>query len=302
MQNFFDRLEMHSRNVKLRKLNYHSDKWKRSPHMQSQLDEYRQSQISLGYTGRLLFQSLFPEKYEKHKEIPQPYNEIHGEHLIEPFRSFISNNIELKNGDIVFILPQRRSSYQIALHSDSNYSHGGMIWVRNNEYFVIEMNPRSDLLIIPLSDYLLPDMPRVLALGIYRCKKPLDSDEVDYLFQQYLNNRDKLIFDPLFVNDPPFKNPENFMKSNQFLYCTEFIALSYGYLLGNMDFLSPYRVNLTKISENYIADSPFTESVVQFVQNYNEKKGQYIISYNNFTQSNDFETLLEIKGEKILTK
>ena len=273
--------------------NFYSNQFNRASPKQIKIDNYKKQNINLDN----LFQKLLVEVYENQDQASdheyKKSTPISATILLKHFTQLKAQGETLRTGDILFIQPTEYNSYLIAKNSDTHYSHGAFIWIKNDQPFVADISAQTDFALIPLVDYLLPKMPKNTAIGIFRYKNSFNKDKMEKIFQIFESQKDKICFDYLFILNPSIQNPNTYLNEHPFIFCYEFIKLTYEYTLGNDHFLSSYRVDASKVAKN-LGYNSLIILLASFVSDFYSKSEQFVLSTNNFTQSPYFYPLLEI--------
>lgn len=272
---------------------FYSDQFNRPDSKQIKINNYKNQNLNL----ENLFQKALVSMYEEHDEQSdhqyKKANPLAPAILLKHFNQLKEKGDNLHTGDILLIQPTEYNSYLIARNSDSQYSHGAFIWIKNDQAFVADISAQTDFALIPLIDYLLPKTPKNAAIGIFRYKKPFNQDKMTQIFQIFEEQKNKICFDYLFITNPSIQNPDTYLDKYPFIFCYEFIKLTYEYASGNNDFLSPYRINSSKVAAN-IGYNPLLTVLVSAFSELNSNSKQFVLSSNNFTESTDFYPVLEI--------
>ncbi|MBN2143266.1 MAG: hypothetical protein JW774_01450 [Candidatus Aureabacteria bacterium] len=226
--------------------------------------------------------------------IRSPVLDIH--EIKDAFVSLKTNGGDLRTGDILFYTPSGIESDMIADSMESDYSHCGLVWVRKDKPYIIQVAPRADLLILPMEDVLVPRSIPVMRIGIFRYKGKLDEMEMEYLLTLVDKQKEAIIFDDYFIPNPLIKTPENYFQENPFLFCTEFPYLLYAFVLGRTDFLSPYQGSLAKAIHRVHNLSGLSFAIIDKIDEVENSAMGYIVTPNNFTQSQEFEPILTLKA------
>ncbi len=285
-------LENYEKNPEKISLDFYSKKFDRPIAKENKIDNYKNQNMNLGNMFQKTLVSMYEEQDQSSDHLYKALEPLSATILLKHFNELKTKGETLHTGDIIFIQPTEYNSYLIAKNSDSHYSHGAFIWIKNDQAFVADISAQTDFALIPLIDYLLPKTPKNGTIGIFRYKKPFDQDKMEKIFNIFENQKDKICFDYLFITNPSIQNPDTYLDKHPFLFCYEFIKLTYEYLSGNDHFLSPYRVNTSQVATNM--KNPLLSILVNFASDINSNSKNFVLSANNLTQSADFYPLLEI--------
>ncbi|MFC3559624.1 YiiX family permuted papain-like enzyme [Pedobacter jamesrossensis] len=177
--------------------------------------------------------------------------------------SFLVENIEIKDGDIIFQTSTSTQSKAIQVATHSKYSHCGIIFKINNQYFVFEAV--EPVKFTPLKDWI---------------NKGLDKH---YVIKR-LKNANKVlstsIIEKMKLATNQFKGKHYdiyFDWSDEKIYCSELIWKIYkgttGIEIGNLEKLKNFDLNniavKKKMAERYGNNLPLNQKVISPVSIFN---------------------------------
>jgi uncharacterized protein YycO len=181
-------------------------------------------------------------------------------------RMYQGYHAELKNGDIIFQTSTSTQSKAIQAATNSKYSHIGILYIQENEYFVYEAS--STVKMTPLNEWINNGFD-----GKYVVKRIKDSENI--LTTDALKRMKKM--------GEKFKGKgydQYFEWSDEKIYCSELVWKIYKQAvnieLGSLEKLSDF--NLTakevqdKLNERYKGKIPYNEIVISPAKIFNSDR------------------------------
>jgi len=203
----------------------------------------------------------------------------------DSFKLTVSSNykedsIELKNGDIIFQTSLSSQSKAIQLATKSRYSHLGIIYINNGQYYVYEAIQTVTL--TPLQKWINKGKDKH-----YVVKRLKNSEKI--LTPKVLNKM-KIVSKKYFNKDYDLF----FEWSDDRVYCSELVWKIYKQTLnieiGDLEYLSDFdlesEIVKRKISERYGDSIPHNEKVISPAQIFNSNKLKIIKNSDNPTNPN----------------
>lgn len=279
------------------RIDFGESKYSRSAVKDKKIEKYQSSVLSL----RVLIAQMFLADLTRNKPIKTAYYaapSIKVNQFYKSLKAFKESGSSFKSGDVVFFCTSSPFSAKIATLTHSDYSHAGMLWVKDNEdIFIVHVDPSMDLQIVKLFDYLTASFPNLINFAVYRSVKNIDEKDANYLFKEIENNKDTILFDPYYVNNPGIRIPEKYFSQYPHFYCTELIYLFYAYLLRTKDFITTEHLSSKAMIKNFTVTSLQVDSFLDSMDSIDNKNKQFIILPNNFIFSKFFKQVYYIKAE-----
>ena len=181
-------------------------------------------------------------------------------------RMYQGEHVDLQNGDIIFQTSTSSQSKVIQSATNSKYSHVGIVYIEDNQFFVYEAS--STVKLTPINEWINNGLD-----GEYVVKRIKDSEDI--LTSDALKRMKKI--------GEKFKGKgydKYFEWSDEKIYCSELVWKIYKQAL-NIELGSPEKlsdINLTSkevqdnLNERYKGKIPYDETVISPVKIYNSDK------------------------------
>jgi len=279
-------------------LNYTSLKYQRTGKQLIKFNNYKNQILNLRTLLRnFLDYYLFGNHPYKIKDL-EKYKKLNIQKVKEGFLSLKKEGKTLQTGDIIFSAPDIPYSITVKEFAQNEFGHAGIIWIKKDVPYVIQINPTIDYLELTLAEFLFPDYPKNLGFAIYKYTEKTDVVEMDYLLQQFDQNQKNIIFDSYALKNPDIKNPETYFKHPVHLYCTELLELCYKFVYNKTDLLSSFRLKSKFILNHFIKGNILLDIFFDEMDKMDEQNKNFIISPRNFIESKYFKPLIVFNVEK----